>query len=221
MTGNAGFPRFAAWPKSCGVAEPDPSIRHSLAEDAMGLSLGVFVCGLGVHVMAHVGLLTGQTAGIALILSYLTNWSFGAVFFIVNLPFYLLAYFRLGTVFTVKSLISVTALSLVTEFLPLGLTFETLNIGLAAVMSGAMIGIGLLAMFRHGGSLGGMGVVALLIQDTFGFRAGYVQLIADAIIFGVAFFLFPWQIVLWSLIGAVVLNGIIAVNHRRDRYIAT
>ena len=34
------------------------------------------------------------------------------------------------------------------------------------------------------------------------------------------FFLFDWQRVLWSLLGAVVLNLIITVNHRRDRYIA-
>jgi hypothetical protein len=37
----------------------------------------------------------------------------------------------------------------------------------------------------------------------------------------VAFFIFPVQIVLWSLLGGVVLNLTIAVNHRRDRYIAT
>jgi len=59
------------------------------------------------------------------------------------------------------------------------------------------------------------------VQDSTGFRAGYVQLIADAVIFGVAFFLFPVTVVLWSLLGAVVLNMIIAINHRRDRYIAT
>lgn len=187
----------------------------------MGLSLGVFMCGLGVHVLTHAGLLTGQTAGIAVIISYVTNWSFGMAFFVVNLPFYVLAYYRLGLEFTVKSLISVTALSLVTDYLPLGLSFDMMSTGLGAVISGSLIGIGLLIMFRHKGSLGGLGVVALLIQDRFGFRAGYVQLIADAIIFGVAFLLFPWQVVAWSLVGATVLNVIIAVNHRRDRYIAT
>jgi hypothetical protein len=29
-----------------------------------------------------------------------------------------------------------------------------------------------------------------------------------------------WQAVAWSLFGAVILNGIMTVNHRRDRYIA-
>lgn len=60
-----------------------------------------------------------------------------------------------------------------------------------------------------------------MVQDSTGFRAGYVQLIADGVIFSVAVFLFPLPVVLWSLLGAVVLNMIIAINHRRDRYVAT
>ncbi|WP_348655183.1 YitT family protein [uncultured Sulfitobacter sp.] len=86
---------------------------------------------------------------------------------------------------------------------------------------GALVGLGLLAMFRHNGSLGGLGVVALLVQDTTGFKAGWVQLITDAVIFSVALFLFPASVVGYSLLGALVLNLIITFNHRRDRYIAT
>lgn len=199
----------------------DSKIDHGPLDDVQGLGIGVFLCGLGMHVLTHVGLITGQTAGIAVIISYLTGWSFGAVFFVVNLPFYALAYRRLGLEFTIKSLISVTLLSLVTEFLPLGFTISELHPALGAVTFGALVGIGLLAMFRHNGSLGGLGVVALLIQDRYGFKAGYVQLICDAVIFAVAAFLFPLPVVGWSLLGAVVLNLVITFNHRRDRYIAT
>lgn len=196
-------------------------VEHSILDDVQGLALGVFLCGLGLHVLTYLGLITGQTAGIAVIISYLTGWSFGLVFFLVNLPFYLLAYRRLGLEFTVKSLICVTLLSLVTDYLPLGFTIQSLHPALGAVMFGAFVGIGLLAMFRHNGSLGGLGVVALMVQDRYGFRAGYVQLITDAVIFGVAAFLFPLSVVAWSLLGAVVLNLMITFNHRRDRYIAT
>ncbi|MEL7098599.1 MAG: YitT family protein [Pseudomonadota bacterium] len=203
------------------MALHDPDLDHSLLDDAQGLGLGVFLCGLGMHVLTHVGLITGQTAGVAVIIAYLTGWSFGAVFFLINLPFYALAYRRLGLGFTVKSLLSVTALSAVTEALPLGLTFDSIHPALGAVIFGATVGIGLLAMFRHNGSLGGLGVVALMVQDGTGFRAGYVQLIVDAIIFAVAAMLFPLSVVLYSLLGAIVLNLVIAINHRRDRYVAT
>lgn len=197
------------------------SLKHTPLEDIQGIGLGVFLCGIGVHLLTHVGLITGQTAGLAVITSYLTGWSFGLVFFVINLPFYALAYRRLGAAFTIKSLISVSLLSITTELLPLGFTIQTLDPALGAVMFGALTGLGLLAMFRHNGSLGGLGVVALIVQDSTGFKAGYVQLIADAVIFGIALFLFDPVIIGWSVLGAVVLNLIITFNHRRDRYIAT
>ena len=193
---------------------------HSLTDDIQGLSLGIFLCGLGIHLLTSVGLITGQTAGLAVIIAYLTGYSFGVVFFAINLPFYFLAYKRLGAEFTIKSLISVSLLSVVTELLPLGFVIQSLNPALGAVMFGSLVGLGLLAMFRHNGSLGGLGVIALLIQDTTGFKAGWVQLITDGVIFAVALLLFPATVVVYSLLGAVVLNLIITFNHRRDRYIA-
>nr|WP_242494081.1 YitT family protein [Salipiger sp. IMCC34102] len=198
-----------------------PTNRHSFLEDLQGMSLGVFFCALGLSFLTALGLVTGQTAGIAVIISYLTGWSFGPVFFVINIPFYVLAWYRLGSAFTVKSLISVTALSVLTEILPQHLVFAELSYPLGAVAFGALVGLGLLALFRHNGSLGGLGVVALLVQDSTGFKAGYVQLGVDAVIFAIALLLFPATIVAWSLLGAVVLNLIITFNHRRDRYIAT
>ncbi|SEM45473.1 Uncharacterised 5xTM membrane BCR, YitT family COG1284 [Loktanella fryxellensis] len=195
--------------------------RHTLIEDVQGMSIGVLFCAVGLHLLTTVGLITGQTAGIAVITSYLTGWAFGPVFFAINLPFYALAYLRLGRAFTVKSLISVTALSALTTWIPPRFVIAELDPLLGAVTFGTITGLGLLALFRHNGSLGGLGVVALLIQDSTGFRAGYVQLIADAVIFAVAAFLFPLTVVAWSLLGAVVLNLVITFNHRRDRYIAT
>ena len=192
---------------------------HSLTDDIQGLSLGIFLCGLGIHLLTSVGLITGQTAGLAVIIAYLTGYSFGVVFFAINLPFYFLAYKRLGAEFTIKSLISVSLLSVVTELLPFGFVVQALNPALGAVMFGSLVGLGLLAMFRHNGSLGGLGVIALLIQDTTGFKAGWVQLITDGVIFAVALLLFPATVVVYSLLGAVVLNLIITFNHRRDRYV--
>lgn len=195
--------------------------RHSVVEDLQGLGIGVFACSIGLHVLTQVGLITGQTAGIAVIISYLTSWSFGAVFFAINLPFYWLAWLRMGPEFTVKSIISVTLLSALTEFLPAHFEIVRLDTWLGATVFGVLTGLGLLGVFRHNGSLGGLGIVALIVQDRLGFRAGYVQLGADAMIFATALMLFDTTTVLWSLLGAVILNTVIAFNHRRDRYIAT
>ncbi len=202
------------------TASRDDALRHTKLEDLQGLSIGVFFCALGLQFLTHLGFLTGQTAGMAVIISYLTGWPFGAIFFVINLPFYWIAVKRMGWEFTLKSLGCVTALSVCTDYMPLGFRIEHLNPLLGVFFFGTVTGIGLLAIFRHGGSLGGLGIVALYIQDNFGFRAGYVQLIVDAVLFLIAALIFPFTVVFYSLIGAVILNGLIAFNHRRDRYIA-
>ena len=101
------------------ILPPDPEkVRHTPVEDAQGLAIGVFICAVGITFLAHLGFITGQTAGLALIVSYLTGWSFGAVFFAVNLPFYWLAWRRMGTEFTLKSLGCVAALSTLVDLMP-------------------------------------------------------------------------------------------------------
>ncbi|MEM6384313.1 MAG: YitT family protein [Pseudomonadota bacterium] len=201
------------------VPVPRSTITHTPLEDVQGLATGAVMCTMGVFLLTHLGLITGQTAGLAVVISYLTGWSFGLVFFVVNLPFYVFAIRAMGWEFTLKSMACVVALSVGTEYMPLGFAIERLDPALGAIMFGVVTGIGLLAIFRHKGSLGGLGVVAIWVQDTFGIRAGYIQLGFDAALFAVAAVLFPLSVVMYSVLGAVVLNGLIAFNHRRDWYI--
>ncbi|MEM9433041.1 MAG: YitT family protein [Pseudomonadota bacterium] len=195
------------------------SVAHTPLEDAQGLVVGCFMTSVGLVFLTHLGLLTGQTAGIALLTAYSFGWSFGLVFFVINLPFYVFAYLRLGLEFTLKSIFCVTAVSILSDTLPVFMVFESLNVVVGTLVFGVSVGLGLLACFRHKGSLGGLGVLALVIQDSTGFKAGYTQLLVDAAIFAVAIFMFPTSVVAYSLLGAVVLNSVIAFNHRRDRYV--
>lgn len=199
----------------------DDPTKHSLADDALGLSTGVVLAGVGTYWLAALGLVTGQTAGMAFLIAYATGWPFGAVFFAINLPFYGLAVSRLGWVFTLRTLLAVAGLSAFVTFapdiLPLAPRADPLAVALVA---STLIGVGLLVLFRHSASLGGVGILALWIQDKTGFRAGWLQLIIDAGVFATALLVIAPLNVAISLAGALVLNVILALNHRRDRYIA-
>ena len=50
--------------------------------------------------------------------------------------------------------------------------------------------------------------------------AGWVQLAFDVVLFAVAAAFLDPLLVGWSLLGAVAVNLIVAVNHRTDRYVA-
>ncbi len=197
------------------------STKHTLHEDALGILFGTTMASFGIIILTHLGLVTGQTAGLAVLISYATGWSFGPVFFVVNLPFYYLGYKRLGKIFTIKTLAAVSILSVLSTFMPRWISFEHLDPIFGALLFGALVGTGLLALIRHGASLGGIGIVAIYLQDKTGFKAGYTQLLFDAVLFIAALFLREPLIVFYSFIGAFVVNIVIAVNHRRDRYIAT
>jgi len=197
------------------AATPAP---HSPVEDAQAFALGTALCALGVTMLTHLGLITGQTAGLAVLLSYGTGLSFGLVFLCVNLPFYALAWLRMGPRFTLNSFLCVGLVSLMAESFPRLIVFQTLDPLLGAMLVGAVTGLGLIVLFRHGASLGGIGILALFLQDRTGFRAGYTQLIFDLCLFGAAFVVIAPGLVLYSLAGALVANLIIATNHRPDRY---
>ncbi|NCO85942.1 MAG: YitT family protein, partial [Rhodobacterales bacterium] len=150
--------------------------RHSLLEDAQGLAYGAVMASLGIVILSHLGLMTGQTAGLAVLISYVTGWSFGAVFFLINLPFYWLGYRRMGLAFTLKTFVAVAALSGLSLLMPGWVSFAHLDPVFGAILFGLVSGAALLAIFRHGASLGGIGILALILQDRSGFRAGYTQL---------------------------------------------
>ena len=202
------------------MAEPHRSLNHTALEDAQAMLLGTALCALGVQFLSFGGLITGQTAGLGVLLSYLSGWSFGVWFFVLNLPFYILGFLRMGARFTVRSFVAVSLVSALAELFSRTIAFEALPLPIAAPLAGAVTGLGLIVVFRHGASLGGVGILALLLQERTGFRAGWTQLIFDAVLFTVALFVLPLTQVLWSLLGAVITNTIIAVNHRTDRYVA-
>ena len=194
---------------------------HTALDDAQGLAFGAIMCAFGVLILTGAGLVTGQTAGLAVLISYMTGYSFGVVFFLINLPFYALAWFRLGPSFTFKTFACVLAISAVSLVIGDLVVVLPANPAVAAVLFGMIAGAGLLAIFRHRASLGGVGIVAYDLQERLGWRAGWVQLGFDLVLFAVALLVLPANLVLWSLLGAAVLNAIIGINHRGDRYIAT
>lgn len=202
-----------------GIWNTEPA-RHSLFEDAQGLFTGTVLASLGVMLLSKAGLMTGGVAGMAFLLHYALGWSFGLAFFLINLPFYWLAYRRLGLAFTIKTFSAIGLLAVLSEYHPKLLEIGSINPLWAGVLGGLLIGMGMLALFRHRASLGGIGILALYLQERFGWRAGLIQLAIDLCILALAFLVASPFIVFCSVIGALALNFFIAVNHRTDRYIA-
>ncbi len=198
-------------------APPTPP-RHRTYEDIQALLTGTLFVSLGISMFGHTGLLTGGTAGVAFLLHYATGWNFGLLFFAVNVPFYGLAWKRMGKAFTLKTFIAVGLLALLTNVLPKLVHFDALHPLFSAVMGGLLMGAGMLILFRHRASLGGFNVLVLYLQERFGWRAGRIQMVLDCTIVLCSFAVVDWQHTALSVLGAVVLNQTLATNHRAGRY---
>ena len=196
-----------------------PTLRHGPHEDVQALLTGTLFVALGIVIFGHTGLLTGGTAGIAFLVHYATGWNFGLVFFLINFPFYGLAWQRMGKAFTLKTFAAVGLLSVFVNLLPHWISFQTLSPPFNAVMGGLLMGTGMLMLFRHRASLGGFNVLVLYLQERFGWRAGRIQMGFDCAIVLGSFALVDWQHVVLSVLGAVVMNQTLATNHRAGRYI--
>ena len=194
-------------------------IPHSLSEDIQALLVAPLFVAFAVLLFRQAGLLTGGTVGLAFLIHYASGWPMGAVVFAVNLPFYVFAVRALGREFAIKTFVAVSLLAVYTEVLPQLISIRSIEPLFAAVMAGFLTGVGLLILIRHKASLGGLGVMAIYLQNTRGWPAGKVQMAADVLIVGAALLVRDPLSVGLSIVGALALNLVIAVNHKTGRYV--
>ena len=197
-----------------------PAEQHSLLEDLQALLSATLLIALAINLYKSAGLLTGGTAGLGFLLAYATPVSFSLGYFLINLPFYLLAYKRMGLAFTLRTLGAVTLVALFVELSGHWVQFVLLRPAYAAVLGGILMGVGMLMLFRHRASLGGVNLLVLYLQDRFGWRAGKLQMLIDCLILLAAWLLVGAQAIVLSVLGAVVLNLVLAFNHKAGRYTA-
>jgi uncharacterized membrane-anchored protein YitT (DUF2179 family) len=201
------------------AAAASASLRHGAFEDAQALFAGTLFVAMALMLFNQAGLLVGGTAGVAFLLHYVTDISFGKLFFAVNLPFYGFAWARMGREFTLKTFGCVALLSLLAEMFPHVMHVDYLNPLFASLLGGLLMGAGCLFLARHKSSLGGVAVMSLYLQGRYGMRAGKVQMAIDSCIVLLALTVVPPERVAYSVLAVVVMSGFLWISHRPGRYV--
>ncbi|WP_028022198.1 YitT family protein [Enterovibrio calviensis] len=191
---------------------------HNLRENLLALLLGSALVSLGVIFFNQVGLLTGGTAGLAIFVTKVSDFTFGQVFFALNLPFYILSVMRMGWRFTLNTFVAVTLVSIAVDHLHHVIQITHIAPLYAALIGGGLIGMGMLVIFRHKMSLGGFNILAFYLQERFGIRAGKVQMAFDCAIVVMSLFIVDITLIVLSILGAITTNLILAMNHKPGRY---
>lgn len=201
------------------IEAPTPA-RHTPFEDAYALVTGCSFLVLGLVLLKAAGLVTGGIAGLALLASYLVPVSPGVLFTLINIPFFLLAGRAMGPAAMIKAGMANLLISGLALLAPLAFRIDEVNSLFAALFGGTIIGAGILLLARHNIGVGGLGILALVLQRSRGWNAGRTQLAGDALILAAALPLLgpgPTQFAM-SLLSAVAAAGVLIVFHKPGRY---
>lgn len=200
------------------VVEVPKAERHALWEDTLAIPSGAFLMAFGLFLLGQIGGVSGGVAGVAILTSYWTHWSFGLIFFVFNVPFFAFSIWRMGWRFTIKTVVTVALISVFTWVHAHFLDVSSISPLYASIFAGLSLGVGMLMIFRHGASAGGVGIVAAYLQERRGIRAGYSQGAFDVCVVAASLTIVAPYILFVSILGAVFLNLILAINHRPGRY---
>lgn len=198
------------------LAPPSP---HSLGEDAYAVAIGCAFIAMGLTLLKQAGLVTGGMAGIALLLSYILHLPPATLFIAINIPFFLIAGRSMGMAFGLKTLFANLAIMAMGLLMPGALRIASIHPLFAALFGGSIIGFGILAIARHGAGVGGVGVIALMLQRSRGWNAGRTQMVSDAVILLASLPLLDGPRFGLSVVSAVAINAVLMVNHRPGRYV--
>ena len=141
----------------------------------------------------------------------------GIIYYIVNIPIFVLAYKRIGKRFFAKTVLCVTTLSFFTSVLPIP-AVPVLDDKLACcLIGGIMNGIGTGLTLRMGASSGGMDVVGLmLIQWRHDLSVGKVSLLVNAVLYALCLLMFSVPVVIYSLIFAAAASVAVDRTHSQN-----
>ncbi|WP_300573234.1 YitT family protein [uncultured Acetatifactor sp.] len=127
----------------------------------------------------------------------------GIIYYIINVPIFIIAFTRMGRKFFAKTLVTVTAMTVFLSVVPIVQVVD--DTVAACVVGGIVSGAGIGIILRMASSGGGLDVVGVLLTKwRRDFSVGKVYLIVNLSLYIICLFLFDIEIVVYSVIFASV-----------------
>jgi len=178
--------------------------------------LGSCMYAVGVNLfVVPAGLYSGGVMGLCQIIRTLLvdvagvnfgNFDFaGVIYYLFNIPLFILAYTRMGRKFLIKTVIAVTAMSVALSAIPTAVIVS--DAMAACVVGGIISGAGVGLVLRMGSCGGGMDIVGMIMtQWKRDFSVGKINLLVNLALYGTCLFLFDVEIVVYSIIYAAAYS---------------
>lgn len=188
--------------------------------------LGNLTYSMGVNLMINpIHLYSGGFTGIAqLIRTFLLEFLhipqigpidyMGIIYFLLNVPFFIMAYKVMGRKFCITTLISIAMASAFLAIIPVPATPIVDDRILASIVGGLGSGFGAGLVLRAGSSQGGQDLIGVCLAKTHpDFKVGAIGIVISVCIYTICLFMYDVQTVLYSIIFAVMTGIFIDKVH--------
>lgn len=165
---------------------------------------------------------SGGLTGIAQILSTLAeradniNIPISVIYYLLNVPMFILAWFKINRKFVVFTIIAVTFASFAIQIMPNMTLIEDPII--CAVFGGLINGYSMGLALKHGISTGGMDALIITLRQATGISVGAISMAFNGVIVLTAGFLFGWPYAFYSLVSIFVsgkTTDLVYVKHQK------
>ena len=187
--------------------------------------VGGLIWSLAINgILIHHQFMSGGVSGFALVIHYLFRFlPVGLMVFLMNIPIFAVGWTMISGKFFALSLLGMLSFSFfltVTTWLHIPID----NPILAAIFAGVISGVGSGLVFRSGGSGGGTGIIAMVLNRYFSLRVGMVFFALNSIPLILGALLINLEAALYSIIyiyvsGSVTDRILTGFNERRSVFI--
>lgn len=177
----------------------------------LAISLNFFLINANVYASGFTGAAQLASSAFADFLGF--QLSTGIILLLLNIPVFVLGWFKVGKGFTIYSIISVILATVFLETLPVISLSD--DIILNAVAGGVIGGIGVGLSLKWGASTGGMDIVAMVLSRLQDKPIGVYFLSLNGIIIVLAGFLYEPENALYTLVALYVTTAVIDTIHTR------
>ncbi len=157
------------------------------------LDLLFFIIGSLVYSVAVITFLSaneispGGVTGVATVLNHLFDLPIGLMVFVINIPLLALGFFKFGKGFILKTALAIICVSLVLDISQAVLPKLHIDLILASVFGGSLMGLGISMVMLRGSTTGGVDIVAKLINRCYPhLSVGRIMLFVDAVVVALA-----------------------------------
>ncbi len=187
-------------------------LLFSLLTKMFFLTIGPFIAAFALEVfLVPNNIIDGGIVGVSIIVSYLTKINLGLLIFLINIPFFLLAFNKIGKKFVFQTFYAIGMLSLALNIFTTHHMPVTHDLLLSTVFGGIILGTGVGLVLKNEGSLDGTEIMSLVLSKKFGFSVGEWIMLFNIFIYGAAGLVFGWNKAMYAVLTYFIAFRVIDV----------